>query len=133
MDMLARLKKLNDPIKFAMIGAGSVGKGLLYQSTVTPGIQCIAVADRNIAKAIAAAESLHLPHRTVQTSGQLHDAINEGVLAICQDGNLVSRCESADVVIDASSAIVEAAGFAVGAIETGKDLIMMNAEADLIF
>jgi predicted homoserine dehydrogenase-like protein len=133
MDMLARLKNLKKPVKFAMIGAGSVGKGLLYQSTITPGIQCLAVADRNVAKAVAAAEAFHLPHCTVQTSGQLHDAIGKGLLAICQDGNLPARCESADVVIDASSAIVEAAGFAVGAIETGKDLIMMNAEADLIF
>ncbi len=133
MDMLTRLKNLDEPIKFAMIGAGSAGKGLLYQSSITPGMKCVAVADKNVAKAIAAAEAFNLPHRTVETMGQLHDAIDQGILAVCQDGDMPARCESANVLLDASSAMIEAVSFALGALETGKDLVMMNAEADLIF
>jgi predicted homoserine dehydrogenase-like protein len=69
----------------------------------------------------------------VESPGALHDAIQKGSVAVCQDGEMLARCESADVLIDASSAIVDGGGFAVAAIETGKDLVMMNAEADLIF
>ena len=133
MDMLARLKKLDEPVTFVMIGAGSAGKGLLYQSSITPGIRCVAVADKDVAKAIAAAEAFNLPHCIVETRGQLQDAIGKGTLAICQDGNLLARCESVDALLDASSAMIEAVDFALGALDTGKHLIMMNAEADLIF
>ena len=55
MDMLTRLKNLDEPIRFAMIGAGSAGKGLLYQSSITPGMRCVALADEDVAKAVAAA------------------------------------------------------------------------------
>ncbi len=48
MDMLTRLQSLRQPIRTAIIGVGSAGKGLLYQCGVTPGIQCVAVADLNV-------------------------------------------------------------------------------------
>ena len=132
-DMLARLQSLNEPIGIAIIGVGSVGKGLFYQSGITPGIRCVALADIRLAKAVDAAKAFHRPYRVVATTGELHDAVRQGLVAVCQDGEMLARCESADVLIDASSAIVEGGRFAVAAIESGKDLIMMNAEADLIF
>jgi len=32
-------------IKTGVIGCGAMGRGLVYQSSVTPGIECVAVAD----------------------------------------------------------------------------------------
>jgi predicted homoserine dehydrogenase-like protein len=63
----------------------------------------------------------------------MEDAMAKGLVAICGDGEMLARCEAADVLIDASSAILEGGKFALAGIETGKDLVMMNAEADLIF
>ena len=121
------------PLPIAIIGVGAMGKGLLHQSRITPGISCVAVADCDVARAIAAAESLARPYRVVEAPCDLVDAVRDGVLAICEDGNLVARCEAVEAVIEASSAIVAGAGFAVTALEHGKHLILMNAEVDLAF
>ncbi len=132
-DTLARLKSLDQPIRTAIIGIGSAGKGLFYQCGITPGIKCVGVADINVRKAIEVAKAFDRPYRVVESPGALHDAMRQGAVAVCQDGQMLARCESVDVMIDASSAIADGGRFALAAIETGKDVIMMNAEADLIF
>jgi predicted homoserine dehydrogenase-like protein len=132
-DMLTRLKSLDRPIRTAIIGIGSAGKGLFYQCGITPGIRCVAVADVNMAKAVEAAQAFARPYRVVDEPGGLHDAIRDGLVGVCQDGEMLARCELVDVLIDASSAIADGGRFALAAIEAGKDIVMMNAEADLIF
>lgn len=132
-DMLARLRSLDEPIRTVIIGIGSAGKGLFHQCGITPGIKCVGVADLNVTKAIDAARAFDQPYRVVESPRALHDAIRQGTVAVCQDGEMLARCESADVLIDASSAIADGGRFALAAIETGKDVVMMNAEADLIF
>jgi predicted homoserine dehydrogenase-like protein len=132
-NMVARLKSLDQPIRVAIIGIGSTGKGLLYQCGVTPGFACVGIADKNVTKAVEAAKAFGRPYRVVESPGALEDAVGKGVTAVCNDGVMLARCESADVLIDASSAILEGGQFAVAALEAGKDLVMMNAEADLIY
>jgi predicted homoserine dehydrogenase-like protein len=121
------------PLPIAIIGVGAMGKGLLHQSRITRGISCVAVADCDVARAVAAADALACPSRVVYDAGHLLDAVRDGVLAICEDGRLVARCEAVEAVVEASSAIVAGAEFAVTALEHGKHLILMNAEVDLTF
>jgi len=132
-DMLTRLRSLDEPIRIAIIGVGSVGEGLLYQSSITPGMQCVAIADIDLDKAVKAASGFNLPHQVVENQAQLHDTINKELLAICREGDWLAECELADVLLDASSAIAGGGRFAMTGIETKKDVVMMNAEADLIF
>jgi predicted homoserine dehydrogenase-like protein len=132
-DTLTRLRALDRPIRVTIIGVGSAGKGLLYQCGATPGIACVGIADKDVTKAVDAARAFGCPYRVVERPGELEDAIASGLVAICQDGEMLARCHSADVLIDASSAIAEGGRFALAGIETGKDLVMMNAEADLVF
>ena len=131
--MLNRLKELNETIDIAIIGIGAMGKGLLYQTTVTPNMETVAIADINIERCIEAADWLGLPWRVVSTEGEMNDAIDEGLLAIARDGNLVAKADSAEAVIEASNAIGEGAEFALTALNHQKHLILMNAEIDMIF
>jgi predicted homoserine dehydrogenase-like protein len=128
-----RLAILPKPIRVALIGAGSMGKGLLYQCGMTPGFRCVAVADIALEKAVECARSMQLPHRIAHTAGELQDALRQGELAVCEDGALVASCSEVDVLIEASNAIGEAGIYSVAALETGKHVVMMNGEADLIF
>lgn len=132
-DLLARLKALPSPIPFVLAGCGSAGKGILYQSLITPGIRCLAAADIHPGKAWQAALSLGLEPAAVGSEGELADAVRRGRLGICEDAGLLARCETATVFVDASSALAEAAGFDAEALGRGKHLIMMNSEADLAF
>jgi len=131
--MLSRLSSLERPIRVAIVGVGSAGKGLFYQCGITPQIDCVAIADLDVDKAVSAAQEFRRPHRVVDDATALERAITEGLVAICQDGELLARCESVDVFIEASSAIAEGGRFALAAIESAKDLVMVNSEADLIF
>ena len=132
-DLLSRLKARKEPIRFGLVGVGSLGGGLVYQSTITPGVEVVAIADIRLERAVSAAESVGRDYRVVESAGAMHDAIRSGRLAICQDGQLVAQCESAEVFVEASSSIGPAAGFALTALGNGKHLVMANAEADLIF
>lgn len=132
-DMLTRLKSLDQPIRTAIVGIGSAGKGLFYQCGITPGIRCVAIADKNATKAVDAAQAFTRPYRVVDEPNGLHDAIRKDLIGVCQDGEMLARCDLVDVLIDASSAIADGGRSAIAAIESGKNIIMMNAEADLIF
>ncbi len=133
MTMLDRLTRLEREIRIAIIGVGAMGRGLLYQSTVTPGIRCVAIADVRLDAAIAVAKETGLPWRVVDTLAGLHDAIAGGAIGVTADGDLLARCELADALVEASSSITPAARFAITAIEHGKHLVLMNSEIDLVF
>ena len=63
----------------------------------------------------------------------MHNAIRQGKLAICEDGNLAASCEDVDIFIEATNSTPAGGKFALTAIENNKHLIMMNYEADLMF
>jgi len=112
---------------------GAMGKGLLHQCHVTPGMECVAMADLTPERAITCAKMEGLPYKVASTAGEVEDAIRSGFTAICEDGELVSGCKRVGVLVEASSAIGPAGGYAATALQTGKHVVMMNAEADLIF
>jgi len=131
--MLDRLKTLQNSIRIAIIGIGSIGKGLVYQSHITPGIECVAIADIAIDRAIACAEWMKQNYRIVQNLQEMHESIRRGELAVCEDGDLVARCDLADVLIEATGAVADGGRYAIAALEHRKHLVMMNYEADLMF
>jgi predicted homoserine dehydrogenase-like protein len=132
-DILSRLKSLATPIRVGIIGAGHTGKALLYQCGITPGIKCVAIADIKVDKALAACSAFGHEHRLVENLGDLHDTIARGAVAVSQDGELLARCESMDVLIESSSAVGAGGHFAAVALENHLHVVMMNAESDLIF
>ncbi len=132
-DVLGRLKALPGPIRVGVLGAGTAGKGLYYQAGITPGIAAVGLCDKVLAKATGAAEEFHRPYRVVETEDEVEDAMKAGLVAICEDALLLARSPSLDVLIEASNDVAGGAHHALAALEAGKDVVMMNAEADLTF
>jgi len=110
-----------------------MGQGLLYQITQTPGLQCVAVAELKIDRAAAFIRSLGVPFDVVSSRAQLLAAREKGRLALTEDGALAVTAPQARVLIESTNTIREALGFSQLALHHGLHLIMMNAEADLIF
>ena len=131
--MLYGLDRLAKPIRMAVIGSGAMGKSLVYQSQLTPGIDCVALAESRLERVIACCEFLHRDYRVVRTLDEMHETILQSQVAVCENGDLLARCELVDVLIEASSSVAAGGQLAVTALEHGKHLVMMNAEADLIF
>ena len=132
-DLLSRLHALEQNIRVGIIGIGNIGKGILYQTTITPGINCLAIAEIDIERAIIWAEKLNLDFQITETSSEVTAAIEMGKLAVCEDGVLLSKCDQIDVLIDSSSSISSGLQYAQTAILHHKHMVMMNSEADLIF
>lgn len=131
--LLAKLKALDKEINTVIIGVGAMGKGLFYQCEITPNVKCLAIADLNINKCVEAANMMGVPYMVVENKTELEKAINNKILAICVDGELLSKCDYTDVVVEATNAIVQGAKFVIGAIENGKHVVLMNAEIDLLY
>lgn len=120
-------------IKIGIIGIGAMGKGLLYQSMVTPAIVPAVICDHNLPRCISALEEFGLPYKIVDRTDDMIAAIEAKYVAVCCDGNLLVKCPLLSAVIEATGTIIPAAGFAFAALENKKHLILMNSEIDLIF
>lgn len=131
--MQQRLKTLEQAIRTAIIGIGSMGRGLVLQTHLTEGFDCVAIADVNIEKAIACAKWLERDHEVVHNLAELHDVIQKGKLAISDDGQLLAQCELVDALIESSSAIFAGALHGLTALNHNIHVIMMNYEADLMY
>jgi len=131
--LLTRLKALDDSIKVGIVGIGSIGRGMTLQAKLTPGIECVAIADIIVERAIEMAEYLGQDYQVVGSPNEMHDAIQKGRLAICEDGDLVASCETIDVFIEATNSVSAGGQHALTAIEHGKHIVMMNYESDLMF
>ncbi len=119
-------------VGFALVGAGSVGRGVFHQSLLTPGVQCRVICDMHIERALALAD----PKRTstvVTSPGQLADCVARGDIAVCEDAALAAAAPGIDVYFDASTAIDRAPALIAAATAAGKHIVMMNAEADALF
>ena len=76
MNYLRRLKTLEAPITTAIIGMGAMGKGLLYQTTVTPNVKCVAIADLDLAKTVQCAETFNINSLpTFSTANGCHSCV----------------------------------------------------------
>jgi len=131
--MLSRLRALPKKIRVGVIGVGNIGRGIVYQSSATPGMECVAIADIRLERATAWAARLSREYVVVENLADMHAAIYRGRLAVCNDGTLVAQCELIDVLVDSTNSITGGAKFALTAITHHKHAVMMNSEADLIF
>lgn len=131
--LLHQLKQLNRPIRIGIVGIGSIGRGMVLQAGLTPNIDCVAIADLHIEKAIATAKLFNCRYAVAESLEEMHDIIRKGMMAVCADGDLIARCEFLDVFVEATSSIIGGGKFGITALHHGKHLVMMNYEADLMF
>jgi predicted homoserine dehydrogenase-like protein len=123
----------NNGIRLGIIGIGAMGKGLLYQSRITPGIECSAIADVDVQRCIDALTWLRLPFQVVNTPDEMDVAIEEKNIAVCESGLIIAQCKKIQAVMEASSSILSAIDHSTTALENHKHLILMNSEIDLTF
>jgi predicted homoserine dehydrogenase-like protein len=128
-----QLKKVKSPIKIGIVGIGSIGRGMVLQSSLTPGIECSAIADIKLDRAIEVAKQFNYNYRVVNNLSEMNEAVQKGQLAVCEDGNLIACCEQLNVFIEATSSIVGGALYGDRALDHNQHLIMMNYEADLMY
>lgn len=128
-----RLLSLEKEIRVAIIGIGSIGKGLVYQVNATPGMRPAAIADIHINKAIDCAKWLQLDYEVVNTLSDMNYAIQRGKVAITDKGELLASSGLIHVMIESSNAVLQGAQHALEAIRNHQHVVMMNFEAEMMY
>lgn len=132
-ELRSRLQMLDQNIRVAIIGLGHIGKSIYYQTKITPGIDCLAVADIDHQQATTWLDAHIFGNQISETQPDINDAIEQDNLAVSPDGLLLSSCDQIDVIIDANVNVLDGLQFAKTAIEHHKHIVMVNSETDLIF
>ncbi len=128
-----RLTMLDKDIRVAVAGVGSMGKGLVYQLHLTPGMRPVAIADVNVVRAIECAQWLNMPYDVVDSVADLNFTIQSGRLGITDDATLIASSSLVHVLIESSNSVLPAAECALKAITNQQHVVMMNSEADLMY
>jgi len=129
---LAKRKAENNPVRVALVGAGFMGRGIALQiCNFVPGMELVAIANRNIAKARQAyQEAGVLAMNEVASVFQLEQNIRTGICSITDDAMLLCEAEGIDAVIEVTGAVEYSANVVLNAIHNKKHIILMNAELD---
>jgi predicted homoserine dehydrogenase-like protein len=129
---LERREVEGNPIRVGLVGAGFMGRGLTNQIVNSvPGMQLIAIVNRNLEKARKAYEDAGVTDiREVSDVAGLEAAVAAGAVAITSDYTVVTRSSVVDALVEATGAVEYGAHVTVDAIDHGKHMVLMNAELD---
>jgi predicted homoserine dehydrogenase-like protein len=118
-DLIARQDR-NDPVKVGLIGAGKFGSMFLSQVPNSTALKVVAIADLNPQRAKTAC-------RDVGWCEALIDATE-----FCDDAHDMMKRYGLDVVVEATGNPIAGISHALGAIENGHHIVMVNVEADVL-
>lgn len=127
--LLAPSDAARPAIRTALIGAGVAGRMVArHLLRPAPGIRLVAVANRTVARAVAAFARPNV--KIAKTVDDLDDAIAAGEPCAVADARLACTAPSVDVVIEATGTIEFGAEVVLTAIAHRKHVILLNAELD---
>lgn len=130
---LAKRQAEARPIRVGMVGAGFMGRGIALQiATAVPGMELVAIANRNVEGARHAFEQAGQGESIdeVATCSGLEATVMGGRRAITNDAMLLCQSSGVEALIEVTGTIEFAAGVVLEAIRHGKHVIAMNAELD---
>jgi predicted homoserine dehydrogenase-like protein len=129
---LEKRHEAGNPVRVALVGAGYMGRGIALDIiSAVRGMRLVAVANRTLAEAERAYREAGVTSMaTVETPGQLEDAIGRGTPAITGDPTVVCRAGNVEAVIEVTGEVEFGAQVVLEAIANGKHVILMNAELD---
>lgn len=130
LQMLRDREANGQPIRVALVGAGSMGVGIAWQLAHTPGMRLVAVVDIDPAAAVKAGEAYGQPFTLVEEGVQLP---RDGSLPLLREPFSLLQADEPgiDVLVEATNTIGFAADVCLRAIERGGHVVLMNAEVDL--
>jgi predicted homoserine dehydrogenase-like protein len=111
-----------------------MGSGLVAAFTHVPGMEISAVANQDIQEGINAYVDAGIPRDVVKvsdTKNEIEDLIKSGKRVVMTDPRILAEIESLDIVTDSTWSPAIGADVADACIEHGKDIVLVNIEADV--
>lgn len=132
-DLAARESGQN-PIRFAVVGAGQMGVDIVSEVHQMKGIQVSAVADLELERARQAYAIAGYPSDRVicpGSAGEANDALRAGKFVVTDQPELIPQIELVESVVDATGNPEAGAHIALDCYAHKKNLVMMNVEGDI--
>ena len=131
---LAKLAGAGKEIRVGLIGAGNMGTDIISQFYAMKGIKAAAVADIRLDYAYRGYELAGVRRGDIvraDNTAVADAAVAQGKPVVTEDGFLLTRMETLDVIIEATGNPAAGARLAWETIANGKHIVMMNVEADI--
>ncbi len=132
---LGELKESNNPIKVCLVGAGLMGKGLVSQLTRVDGMTPSVVVSNKIQDSVDAFTIAGI-HRSdiviARNTTDIDNAVRAGKFVATDMWDMAVRAGMTDVIVDATGVPDTGARIATTSILEGKDIVMLNVEADVV-
>ncbi len=116
-------------------GAGWLGSGLVDSLRHTRGMKPVALVDPDPDRAVAVLQKEGRLDRadieTVSSEDRANDAVAAGKVVVSDDPVILAGLDAVDVVTDATPSPASGAATAFPALERGKDVVLVNIEADV--
>ena len=127
---LQRRAEAGQPIRVALVGAGFIGRGVVQQIALTPGMTLVAASNRHVERALEAYREAGLDAQEVSSQAALEANIEAGRPSVTSDASLLCRADGVEVIIEATGTVEFAAQVVLEALEHRKHVLLMNAELD---
>ena len=130
---LQRLQDKGEPICVGVIGAGFMGRGIVYQLAKMPGLHPSLIVNRTADRAIEAYELAGFNPKHVLVSEDpkaLSNAVAEKRPCVATSPEIAGEVAALDVVIEATGAVELGAREALSCIKNKKHFVSLNAETD---
>jgi len=131
---LLRLEDEGEPIRVGVSGAGWLGSGFVAQVAHVPGMTVHVVADTDTRAARDAFIAAGVETDDIVeagTPGAAMDALRAGKRVATGNYALAAQLEAIDIVADVTPSPAIGAETAYACIQHGKDVVMVNIEADV--
>ena len=133
-EKLQQRQASNTPIRIGAHGAGWMGSGFVAQVEHVVGMEVSVLADADIDLARQAFAAVGIaPAAIVECAapGPAMDALRAGKRVVTNDLSLLARVDAVDIVTDVTPSPASGASVALAGIEHGKDVVLVNIEADV--
>jgi len=131
---LLQLEAEGHPIRVGVSGAGWIGSGFVAQVAHVPGMEVNVLADTDTRAAWEAFIATGVEREDIveaSTPGPAMDALRAGKRLVTGSYALAAQLEAVDIVADITPSPAIGAETAYACIQHGKDVVMVNIEADV--
>ncbi|KAA3644721.1 MAG: hypothetical protein DWQ07_15035 [Chloroflexi bacterium] len=131
---LARRQAEDNPIRVGASAIEWMGSGLVAAFAHVPGMEISVLANADVEEGVEAFLATGLKRDQIvlaDTPGEIEDAVRAGKRVITRDPRLLAQIDAVDIVTDSTWSPAIGADVAEACIENGKDVVLVNIEADV--
>ena len=129
--MLAARNADGKPVRIGLIGAGKFGSMILSQAQHIPGYHIVGIADLNPDKAKGSLNRVHWDEERY-SAASLDEAYKNGTTYLTDNAADLFEFGGIECIIEATGHPLAGIRHAIGAIDAGKHVVMVNVEADVL-